>query len=291
MTRSLLSLLACLAGVLFSLAPIAGHAGVVDAQLPSGKMASANYQAGNKDQPAVLVLHGFLQTRAFPTVTSIVEAVSTAGYTTLAPTLTLGISRRNKSLPCEAVHAHTLDEDVAEVASWVRWLVQKGHSRIILVGHSYGNLQLLTYLGQNPSPAVKQVLMVSLTDVERKQSAQQRARLAKDLHERLGKGSKALVEAEIGHCNKYVSPPAALLSYLSLSRGSILEALEKTSVPVEVILGSKDDRMGPDWVEKLVSHGLAVRVIPGASHFFDSQYEFDLQETVLQALQSKFPRR
>lgn len=96
MTRSLLSLLACLAGVLFSLAPIAGHAGVVDAQLPSGKMASASYQAGNKDQPAVLVLHGFLQTRAFPTVTSIVEAVSTAGYTTLAPTLTLGISRRIK---------------------------------------------------------------------------------------------------------------------------------------------------------------------------------------------------
>lgn len=254
-------------------------------------MASANYQAGNKGQPAVLVLHGFLQTRTFPTVASIVEAASTAGYTTLAPTLTLGISRRNKSLPCEAIHMHTLDEDAAEVAFWVRWLVQKGHSRIILVGHSSGNLQLLTYLGRNPSPAVKQVLMISLTDVEFKQSAQLRARQAKDLRDRLEKGSNALVEAEIGHCKKYVSPPAALLSYLSISRGSILESLAKAPVPAEVIMGSKDDRMGQDWVEKLVARGIVVRVIPDASHFFDNQHEFDLQEVVLKALQDKRTER
>jgi len=287
MTRSLLSPLAWLAGVLFSLAAVAGHAGVVDAQLPSGKMASANYQAGHKGQPAVLVLHGFLQTRAFPTVTSIVEAASTAGYTTLAPTLTLGISRRNKSLPCEAVHVHTLDEDVAEVASWVRWLMKTGHSRVVLVGHSYGNLQLLTYLRRNPLPAVKQVLMISLTDVEMKQGAQQRVRLAEELRDRMHQKNNALVTAEFGHCKKYVSPPAPLLSYLTISRDSILEALVHAPVPVEVIMGAKDDRMGQDWVEKLVARGIVVRVIPGASHFFDNQYEFDLQEVVLKALQDK----
>jgi len=291
MTWHLPMLLTLLVGGCLWLTSMVSHAGVVEARLPSGKMAGANYQAGKKDQPAVLILHGFLQTRAFPTVVSMVEAASTAGYTTLAPTLTLGISRRNKSLPCEAIHTHTLDEDTAEVAFWVRWLEQKGYSRIVLVGHSYGNLQLLGYLGRNPAPAVKQVLMISLTDVERKQSAQQRALLAQDLRARLEKGNQGLVEAEIGHCNKYVSPPAALLSYLAISRSGILEALAKTSVPVEVIMGSKDDRMGPDWIDKLVSGKIAVRVIPGASHFFDSQYEFDLQEAMLQALQDKRPRR
>lgn len=291
MIRKLLSSLAMLAGLLVSQPTFANHGDIVDAKLPSGKVASAHFHAGKKDQPALLVLHGFLQTRAFPTVTSVVEAASTAGYATLAPTLTLGVSRRNKSLPCEALHVHTLDEDAAELAFWVSWLVRKGHSRVILVGHSYGNLQILTYLGRNPAPAVKQALMISLTDVERKQNAQQRARLAEDLRARLAKGDQALVETEFGHCKKYVTPPAALLSYLAISRDSILDALMNVPVPTEVIMGAKDDRMGPDWVGKLVSRGVAVRVVPDASHFFDNQYEFDLQETVLLALQDKLPRR
>ena len=287
MNPKLLLLLAALVGLLISLPSFASYDGVVEARLPSGKIVSADVHAGKIGLPAVLVLHGFLQTRAFPTVANTIEALSTAGYTVAAPTLSLGISQRDKSLSCEAVHLHTLDDDAAEVAFWVRWLTQKGHKRIVLVGHSFGNLQLLTYLSRAPAPAVKQVLMISLTDVEVKQDAQQRARLAQDLRDRVARGNKALVQAEFGHCKKYVSPPAALLSYMTLSRRSILDSLTKSAVPVEAIMGSKDDRMGPDWLEKLASHGIAVRVIPGASHFFDNQYEFDLQEAVLQAL----PRR
>ncbi len=284
-------LLATLIGMLASVTVSANSSNIVDVQLPSGKVASAYFQAGKKDRPAVLVLHGFLQTRAFPTVVSVVEAVSTAGYTSLAPTLSLGITKRNKSLPCEAVHMHAMEEDAAELAFWVRWLVKQGYSSVILVGHSYGNLQLLTYLERQPSPAVKQVLLISLTDVERKQNAQQRSSLAEDLRSRIAKGSRALVDAEMGHCNKYVSSPAALLSYVSISRESILGALAKSTVPTEVIMGSKDDRMGPDWIEKLISRGIVVRVIPGASHFFDNQYEFDLQESVMKSLQGAASKR
>lgn len=277
-------------GMLISARAFANAGSVVEARLPDGKIVSASFLAGKKDKPALLVLHGFLQTRDFPTVLSIVDAASTAGYASLAPSLSLGISRRTKSLPCEAVHMHSLPGDADEVAFWVRWLEKKGYARVILVGHSYGNLQLLAYLGGNPSPAVKQLLMISLTDVERKQSARQRADVAARLRNRLARGSRALVEAEIGHCKKYVSPPASLLTYMSISRDSILGSLARSPVPAEVIMGSKDDRMGPDWVDKLVSRGLVVRVIPGASHFFDNQYEFDLQEAVVQALQDKTPK-
>lgn len=259
----------------------------VEAKLPTGPVVTASFQAGSKDKPALIVLHGFLQTRAFPTVVSIVEAASTAGYASLAPTLSLGISRRNQSLPCEAIHLHSLRKDADEVAFWVRWLERKGYTRVILVGHSYGNLQLLDYLDRKPSPSVKQALLISLTDVERKQSARQRAEIVAGLRARLARRDDSLVEAEIGHCRKYVSPPAALLSYMTISRESILESLAKSPVPAEVIMGSKDERMGPDWVDKLVARGLVVRVIPDASHFFDNQYEFDLQEAVVQALQGK----
>lgn len=284
MIRNASHLLAAMFGLLVALPCFADLGTEVDASLPSGKVISAAFQAGKSGRPAVLVLHGFLQTSAFPTVMGITEALSTAGYTTLAPTLSLGISKRKKSLPCEAVHLHSLDEDVAEVAFWVRWLKQKGYTRIILVGHSFGNLQLLTYLERTPLPAVRQALMISLTDVEVRQSAAQTARLAQALRDRVARGDNALVVEAFGYCRKYVSPPAALLSYLSFSRNSILDSLAHSRVPVQVIMGGKDERMGPDWVDKLVSRGISVHVIPGASHFFDNQYEFDLQEAVLQFL-------
>ena len=287
MSRKFSVLLAALACLLMPLSSFASHGSATEARLPSGKVARAEFHAGDSGKPAVLVLHGFLQTSAFPTIVSMVDALSTAGYTVVAPTLSLGISRRNKSLPCEAVHLHSLDDDAAEVAFWVRWLVQKGHTHIILVGHSFGNLQLLTYLGRDPSPAVKQVLMISLTDVEVKQDAQQRALLAQDLRNRAVRGDNALVEAEFGHCRKYVSPPAALLSYIKLSRRSILDSLASSPVPAAAIMGGKDDRMGADWVDRLVARGITVRVIPGATHFFDNQYEFDLQEALLQALPAR----
>jgi dienelactone hydrolase len=284
MSRKFSVLLAALACLLMPLSSFASHGSAIEARLPSGRAVSADFHAGNHGKPAVLVLHGFLQTRAFPTIVSVVDGLSTAGYTVLAPTLSLGISRRDKSLACEAVHLHTLEEDAAEVAFWVRWLMQKGHTHIILVGHSFGNLQLLTYLGRDPAPAVKQVLMISLSDVEVKQDARQRARIAQDLRNRAARGDTTLVEAEFGHCRKYVAPPTALLSYMKLSRRSILDSLAGSPVPAAAIMGGKDDRMGPDWVDRLVSRGIAVRVIPGATHFFDNQYEFDLQEALLQAL-------
>lgn len=287
MNRKSALLLAAWACWLISLPSFANHGSVVEAKLPSGKIVSADFHGGKRGLPAVLVLHGFLQTHAFPTIASTRDALATAGYTVVAPTLSLGISRRNKSLSCEAVHLHTLDEDAAEVAFWVRWLVQKGHTRIILVGHSFGNLQLLSYLDRNPLPAVKQALMISLTDVEVMQDGPQRARLAQDLRSRVARGDNALIEVNFGHCKNYVSPPAALLSYLTFSRRSILDSIAKSAVPVEVIIGGQDDRMGADWPEKLASRGIAVSVIPGASHFFDNQHEFDLQEAVLQALSGR----
>ncbi len=284
MTRNTTRLLAVLFLMMASVLPWASHANVVEATLPSGKIATANVYAGKNGRPAVLIIHGFLQTREFPTVVSMADTLSSAGHTVVTPTLSLGISRRNKSLACEALHLHSLDEDVEEIAFWVEWLRSQGHAHIILAGHSYGNVQLLAYLQGKPSAAVRQALMVSLTDVEVKQSAQQRARIAEELRERVAKKDKKLAKVEFGHCRNYVSSPAALLSYLSVSRGSILDALAKSPVPATVIMGGKDDRMGSDWVGKLKARDIQVRVVPGASHFFDNQYEFDLQEAVSQAV-------
>jgi dienelactone hydrolase len=262
----------------------------IEAKLPSGKLATASYQRGQPDRPAVLLLHGFLQTRNFPTVASAGDALATAGYSVLMPTLSLGISRRNQSLPCEAVHTHSLQEDVAELGYWTRWLADRGHTQIVLVGHSFGSVQILSYLNGKPAPAVAKAILISLTDVEVKQDANQRAKLAASLRERATHNAGALAEAEFGHCKKYVAPTAALLSYLSITRESILVDLRKPPVPVEVLLGSADDRMGADWAAKLRERGVTVTMIGGANHFFDNQHEFDLQDALLQSLKGLPPR-
>lgn len=263
---------------------------VVEARLPSGKIASAEYRAGKPGKPAVLLLHGFLQTRSFPTVVSAADALFTAGHTVLAPTLSLGISRRKMSLPCEAAHAHTLEQDVAELAYWTDWLAQRGHKRIILIGHSFGSVQILSYLNKKQSPAIAKAILISLTDVEVRQDKSERAKLVRTLREHASK-DKSLVEGEFGHCKKYVAPAPALLSYLTITRQSILDALAKQNVPFEVILGGADDRMGPDWSAKLAARGVAVRTIDGANHFFDKQHEFDLQDALQQAVQDPLNRK
>jgi len=284
MKRTLTVLLAFLSCA-WCVAPVlASHPGAVEARLASGRIVSAGFHAGKRDRLAVLVLHGFLQTREFPTVASVTEALAAAGHTVIAPTLSLGISKRNRSLPCEAIQLHSLNEGVEEIAFWVRWLQRQGYHRIVLVGHSFGNIQLLHYLGGTPSAAVKRALAISLTDVEVRQSAPHRAQVAQGLRERVARQDRGLTEIELGHCRKYVGPPAALLSYMTVTRDSLLKTLAQASVPITAVMGSKDDRMGADWVTTLVARGVDVRVIEGASHFFDNQYEFDLQDTVLQAL-------
>lgn len=259
---------------------------LIDAKLPSGEAITAAFQSGKPGRPAVLVLHGFLQTREFPTVANLGQALASAGYAVLAPTLSLGVSKRKRSLPCEAVHTHTLDGDVAELAFWVQWLNMRGYKHIVLVGHSFGSLQILSYLGRKHSPTIGKALLISLTDVEVKQAATERAQIARGLRERVARGDRSLVEAEFGQCRKYVSPPAALLSYATITRSTILDELSKSTVPVEAILGSDDDRMGRDWPDRLRARGIAVRMVPGANHFFDNQYEFDLHDAVLQGLTS-----
>ena len=57
-------------------------------------------------------------------------------------------------------------------------------------------------------------------------------------------------------------------------------------VPLAVILGDEDARMDAQWLDDLTNSGIDLHLIPGASHFFDRQYEFDLLDEVEQLLKA-----
>lgn len=257
----------------------------VEAKLPSGTIATADYRAGQPSRPAILLLHGFLQTRHAPPMSRLADTLADQGYTVLSPTLSLGIDRRSQSLACEAVHTHTINDDVAEIGFWTNWLAGNGHKSIVLIGHSTGSKQILLYVAQQPNAAVKKAILTSLIadDSDDKERRSAIAQLKKQTS-----NEPPLGRFTLSYCKKnYAAPPRAFLSYVELDAGKTLGLLGKARVPLEIVLGGADATMDKGWPEKIRSRGMPVAVIENAGHFFDGEQEFDLAdkvETVLKTL-------
>jgi pimeloyl-ACP methyl ester carboxylesterase len=247
-----------------------------------GIPASADYRAGERGKPAVLVLHGFLQTRDAPTVTTLAGGLHDAGYTVLSPTLSLNIPGRKQSLACEAVHKHSLDDDVAEIGRWVQWLKSQGHPTIVLLGHSFGSMELLAYLSAKPDAAVKGYLGASL--IAAQVGTPDRSALIAQLEERVLNKQRDLVNQPLSFCRKYPSTPEGLLSYVRWDQARVLAALKRSPVGVQLIMGDADDMMGSGWLKALQHMQVPMVVVKGANHFMNGEHEFDLLDHALKYL-------
>ncbi|MBI3430780.1 MAG: alpha/beta fold hydrolase [Hydrogenophilales bacterium] len=266
-----------------SVFPVAANASIVQQEMRPGIPANAEYLIGERSKPAVLLLHGFLQTREFPTVTTLARGLQDAGYTVLSPTLSLNIPNRTHSLACEAVHKHGMDDDVAEIGHWVDWLKSQGYRSIVLVGHSFGSLQLLVYLSTHPDPAIKAYIGASL--VEAQVGATSRPILIAQLEDRIRNNRRALVTQSLSFCRKYTSTPEDLLSYVRWDQPSVLTALKQSPVRVQLIMGDADSLLGQGWLKVLQHIQIPMVVVHGGSHFMDGEHEFDLLDHTLKFLE------
>ena len=273
--------LLCLLIVVF---PAAAHAVVVQQDMRPGIPASAEYLAGERSKPAVLLLHGFLQTREFSTVAMLAHGLHDAGYTVLSPTLSLNIPNRTQSLACEAVHKHSLDDDVAEIGHWIHWLKSRGHRSIVLAGHSFGSLQLLAYLSAKPDAAVKGCIGASLIEVQI--GPDDRATLIAQLEDRVTNKQRALFTHSLSFCRKYPSTPEGLLSYVRWDQARVLAALKQSPVGVKLIMGDADTSLDGGWLKALQHAQTPMTVVKGANHFMDGTHEFDLLEHTLNDLKT-----
>jgi pimeloyl-ACP methyl ester carboxylesterase len=262
---------------------LAARAEPMELVLPNGLVAKAEYRKGARDRPAVILLHGFLQTHEFPTIHRVAEGISDAGHTVLAPTLTLGVTHRTQSMACEAIHSHTMKEAVHEIEAWVKWLKARQRGPIILLGHSYGNVQVLAYLAGKPDPAVAGFIGVSVVEGQLRLNAAETANLVETMRQAARTGQPRVVTHHFSFCKKYQATPASLLSELEWTPQRILQASARLTLPSLYIMGGRDERLGVGWADKLKAHN-RVKVIPGANHFMDGEYEFDLLDAVLAEL-------
>lgn len=262
----------------------------------------AEYTEGDKDKPAVFILHGILQTRDFSTTSRIGEFLAEAGYTTLRPTMSLGIDSRKQSLPCEAIHTHTMSSDIEEIARWLQWLKNQTGQPIILIGHSAGASQLVAYLdkyqsadqntkqmsgkipGQSPGIIPEKTILISLAYFGNRPSSYATAA-------EIAKARNAVAEGKLGpapfgfvYCNEYVSSPTAYLSYVDWSQARITDGLKNIRSPVSLLFGAADQRIDNTWPGRLKDMGMDVHIVDGANHFFHASHEFDLLDFLEQSL-------
>ncbi|MBU1690290.1 MAG: alpha/beta hydrolase [Gammaproteobacteria bacterium] len=257
----------------------------VEAKLSTGIIATADFRTGRSAHPAILLLHGFLQTRHAPPMSSLANTLADRGYTVLTPTLTLDINRRAKSLACEAAHPHNLESDVGEIGFWIDWLTGKGFRDIVLIGHSSGSLQILEYLVKTPSPTVRKAILTSLIPIISDRNERQQT--LDLLRKKPQAAEQGLGRYTLAYCRKnYAAPPRAYLSYATVDNDQILANLGRTRVPVEVIVGATDTTMDGGWPEKMRSRGVPVTIIEKTGHFFDGEQEFDLTDKVEASLKS-----
>lgn len=269
----------------FFLAPLAARADAVEIKYSPSLVGTADYRAGKPGLPAVLLLHGFLQTRNAPPMSRLADALSDAGYPVLVPTLSLGVSRRNKSLSCEAIHKHTLQDDLQEAHQWVNWLASHGHQRIVMIGHSSGAKDILAYLAWAPNAPVERAILIGITPIAVDAGQYRQARAEKPA---VPGEVLPLHRFTMAYCkNNYATTVPAYLSYADWTADVIVNQLGKTRVPLDIVLGTKDQVAPPAWQARLMKTRVPVTLIANAGHFFDGEYEFELNDRVSEILKKK----
>lgn len=246
-------------------------------------MAEADYWPGAADMPAILILHGFLQTREFPTVRRLAESLADEGFSVLTPSLTLGLNRRRQSLACEAIHTHSLQQDVAELTAWTMWLERRAGKAPVVIGHSTAGVLLAAMLEAHQAH-VEHALFVSMTAFGQVASADRVEILRQRALESVANGIDEIELYSLGYCRDYATTATAFLSYLEWDRGRLGRALAAASVPVTAIFGDKDERADRAWLDSLAVGGVQIRAVAGAGHFFDLAHEFDLLDEVIEVI-------
>lgn len=260
----------------------------IEVKLPTGITATANFHTGNPSQPAVLLVHGFHQTHHSQPMSSLAANLASKGYTTLSPTITLGVNKRSQSMACEAVHTQTMKQDVAEIDYWVNWLEKKEYKNIVLVGFSStGNVEILSYNAQGSHPAIKKAILVSMNPILTDSSERQRTHSQIDAKQHADEKNPRIFS--VGYCkNNFTATANTYLSYAQYDASRILELIRQTPVSTELIFGSADTILPATWLAqiKTLKTRAQVTIIDEANHFFDDTSEFDLAEEIENTLKN-----
>lgn len=253
---------------------------IVQMRNHDGSIISAEYLAGDNGAKPILILHGFLQTNKFPTVSRLATALNESGYSVLTPTLSLGINKRNKSLACEAIHTHNMKSDTQEISLWVNWLNSQTGKPVNLIGHSAGSLTLINFLHLPAKAPVDKTILISLSYFGEGLFSNETMEDAQRAYIDTKNGFNPLGTYAISFCKVYPTRALDFLSYYEFNRDKVAKLVSKYAENVSVIIGTDDLRADKNWRMYLKENDINVISIDGANHFFDQSHEFELFDKV-----------
>ena len=252
------------------------------------------YEPPPAGAPVVLMLHGTLAHGDMEIMSTLREVFAEEGWGALSVSLSFGEDRRTGMYPCDARHQHLAGDAAAELAAWRAWLNDRGVTRVVLLGHSRGALQMAAFAADaEPSAAEALVLVAPPAPPDGRQAERYRARFDDDLAARI-RAAEALVAADRGdevltgvgflYCDDARVTAASFLSYYgSAAPTDVRRFLQGSRLPVLVIAGSEDEISAglPAVLGPVLSAPRQRLVeIDGADHFFRDLYAYDVVEAV-----------
>lgn len=271
--------------VVFLFFPVFLWADAEEVQLADAELKlNANWhEAGEewRSKPVFLMTHGTLAHGRMEIMATLQELLAEQGYSSLAINLSLGLDDRRGMYDCATPHTHRHTDAVDEIGAWYEWLLERGVSKVVLVGHSRGGNQTAWFAAEHNLGATLAVVLLAPATTDSQS-------LAAGYERRYGITlTKALEEAErlralpednwmnmtgFLYCNEAKVKPASFLSYYQQdARMDTSTLIPHISKPVLVFAGS-EDTTNPDVVEKFSpladSEQVTLEVIEDADHFF-----------------------
>lgn len=245
----------------------------------------------------ILIIHGTLAHGRMDFMQAMQSALAERGLSSLAPTLAMGVDRRQGMYDCAVPHRHSNETIRGEIAGWVDWAAKAGASQIGLLGHSRGGAQVAWYASQASAkmpPALRKIILVAPTTFDPAIAAQEyRARYGADLQAVLtraemlvagGQGAAIMQPVDFMYCPGAAVSARSFVDYHSPGRGNDApEQLGLIPRPVLMVLAGAEDVVR-DLPEKLANtakpRGYQAIVIEGADHFFKDLYTDDVADAV-----------
>ena len=251
--------------VLLVLLAASAHGEVVE-QSHGNLIVTANLEGSaseDRDRPVFLVLHGTWAHAGMEIIQALQGGLADRGFASLAPTLSLGESRRAGFRGCREPFLMKHGDAVAELALWAGYLEAAGHTHIVAVGHSRGGAQVALFQAEAPRPSVKRLELLAPM---------------------VFREPRTLEPGQFLNCRDVTVPADVRAAYYSAKPEKHTPALlEKVSIPVRVFLGTEDEITQWTAAEKEAASAGTVD-IDGAGHFFRDLYLDDVLDVMVEGL-------
>jgi pimeloyl-ACP methyl ester carboxylesterase len=237
-------------------------------------------EGGGREKGVLVITHGTQAHKDLEVVEVLQKALAERGISSLAHTLTMGVTRRVGLYDCATPQRHRHEDAFLEIGAWIAWLKANGAGPVSLLGYSRGGNQVAWFAGEHADSGIDRlVLLAPMT--RKNEAASYRKRYKADLGPILSK-AKALISDGAGatlmdlpgflYCPKSKASAASVISYYGPEpRRDTPALLPRIKVPVLVIAGSADTVV-PDVVERVqpLADGkkIQLRVIEDAGHMF-----------------------